>query len=435
MKEISNYSYTWKSEYILPYESQWSIRAKFCYLNGESYINFAKINKEKKIIGYLNIPMYIQNNGFMNMLKSQVYICPLCIKSGYHSVFHQYKVLKHCFIHSSTLLKKTRYEYIFPKYNSEKQDFYEKQAGIRVENIIHNEKILRLITEKIRFIEAKMEKCILCDFKKGMDNCNTYTDSTCRFILGNIFDLKCEQTGIEIYSIPKVEIFKASSDILYKERYFESLCHFKMKLFVDYSEKDIEEVVQSSLKYIVEDGLYVKYNKDISSLCVKNIVNKFISEECGGINEYLNYCNELLASDKYLENRKKSHISQYAKILAIYAITGSCQPEYFLSLGDNWSYISNICRFRLNIMFDMNRINNFYVKGSNKFRFKYTSDILCYVVIHDLFYNTSKELEKMLINNSINITDKYILYRDYDINIPQYIIDGSSDSIKIYRSY
>ena len=43
-------TYTWKTEYILPYESYWSIRAKFCYLNAEKYSNFSKINRDKKII-------------------------------------------------------------------------------------------------------------------------------------------------------------------------------------------------------------------------------------------------------------------------------------------------------------------------------------------------------------------------------------------------
>lgn len=67
MKEISNYSYTWKSEYILPYESQWSIRAKFCYLNGESYINFAKINKEKKSANYHMCKLSPMNSSTMDM--------------------------------------------------------------------------------------------------------------------------------------------------------------------------------------------------------------------------------------------------------------------------------------------------------------------------------------------------------------------------------
>ena len=36
-KKIIKTSYTWKIEYTLPFESKWSIMAKFCFLNGFSW--------------------------------------------------------------------------------------------------------------------------------------------------------------------------------------------------------------------------------------------------------------------------------------------------------------------------------------------------------------------------------------------------------------
>ena len=184
-------TYTWKTEYILPYESYWSIRAKFCYLNAEKYSNFSKINRDKKIIKTPSVfecipkslkPFYIQRT-----FERKVYICPICIINGYHSIFHQWNIFKNCFIHLKTTLIKTDYEFQYPKYDSGRQDFYEQQSNVTVETIVQNHNIRKKILKAVKPLSEVNSKYSVFDFTDGISSCNGYYDSGEKILLKKIF--------------------------------------------------------------------------------------------------------------------------------------------------------------------------------------------------------------------------------------------------------
>lgn len=99
---------TWRSEYILPYESVWSIRHKYCVLNAYGYTAFTKAKiqyTEEKYKPTMQIPVFEEAARFDKSLFVQKFrFCPECLKRAYHSRYHQLSLLDHCFIHHETRL-------------------------------------------------------------------------------------------------------------------------------------------------------------------------------------------------------------------------------------------------------------------------------------------------------------------------------------------
>lgn len=99
---------TWKKCYILPYESRWSIREKYCSLNAYSYRKYAKIEDDilaqnrKNSEGIPALDKAIQFD--KSLVVSHVRICKKCIVKGYHSKLHQISLMDYCFIHDEERL-------------------------------------------------------------------------------------------------------------------------------------------------------------------------------------------------------------------------------------------------------------------------------------------------------------------------------------------
>ncbi|BFT72309.1 hypothetical protein [Paenibacillus sp. P36] len=135
----------WRTDWIRPFESPWSILEKFCFSNvikrrGQLLKHLGN-EKVKKIKGQINAQKHInlltmqgfdgvslinsigenlilQNNENLNKIinnlqrissnpidwfNKDLNWCEKCMKDGYHSILHQFKLLKHCPFHMREL--------------------------------------------------------------------------------------------------------------------------------------------------------------------------------------------------------------------------------------------------------------------------------------------------------------------------------------------
>lgn len=149
-------TFTWRPEWITPFESPWSILEKFKFANemssrdilkvfGIEHVKSLKANigachrdlttiqglddkliQEtfrlsiknyndyliQKMIGYL--PYGENKRSPLNYLRKQLVLCPACVSNGYHSLLHQFSLIHECPYHKIPLIKscpKCRHKY------------------------------------------------------------------------------------------------------------------------------------------------------------------------------------------------------------------------------------------------------------------------------------------------------------------------------------
>src|SRR4051794_35734908 len=134
--------YTWNKNWVLPFESPWSILQKFQYANVLRDTDVFKtlggerIQKKKSPLwsqidrnlvdlnafddvrskAFLDIQLkqlseqYYRNllgscdsNLISRFIQRVLYYCPECLNNGYHSIFHQFKLFDLCPFHNKVL--------------------------------------------------------------------------------------------------------------------------------------------------------------------------------------------------------------------------------------------------------------------------------------------------------------------------------------------
>lgn len=142
---MQNFNLNWRTSWLSWFESPWGIIEKIKYANVMSSKDFMnlfgseKINELKTTIGKENKNLItlrgISDNKLMKLLgfslqqtnlqmikkltnplfdgehfsssyfHSELMLCPYCIEGGYHSLFHQFKLIKKCPFHQEDLIK------------------------------------------------------------------------------------------------------------------------------------------------------------------------------------------------------------------------------------------------------------------------------------------------------------------------------------------
>lgn len=156
-------TYVWKSEWIWPYESIWSIIEKFKYANSLCNSDIYKLVRARapRNTFYIYSSMYasintVEKTAFIELIGDDIFTitanqlkelmgplynicdirkymlqewryCPKCIKSGYHSMYHQLSFFDRCIFHDIKLKTKcpscqTEYSYVM-KYKGNEQAF------------------------------------------------------------------------------------------------------------------------------------------------------------------------------------------------------------------------------------------------------------------------------------------------------------------------
>ena len=152
-KERCTVRYTWKPQYILPYESNISIGTKFCILNGYNRWN-SSLNKNQRDILFDHSTEYDSEKFgpiyFRHILDYRnIKYCSICIKNGYHSLFHQIQGIQKCFIHrTETLVENNQYQFSNRYDNLDDIFDYSAIPCKCIDNVAIRREILESIKEK-----------------------------------------------------------------------------------------------------------------------------------------------------------------------------------------------------------------------------------------------------------------------------------------------
>lgn len=154
-------SFTWKDEYLLPYESHWSCMAKLCFLNGLTWSSVRRSATLKKFIRWprlSNISMHPpgksiesvnQKNNFGLQTQYNVYkICPVCMNYGYHSILHEIECIDYCVFHKCNLIKINHKQFDESRFGT--YEFW----NVKTENIVNNS----CLADEIVKFKQKQEK-------------------------------------------------------------------------------------------------------------------------------------------------------------------------------------------------------------------------------------------------------------------------------------
>lgn len=125
----------WNKDLVQPYETLHNIASKICFINfcnrktiNISYPSSFEYSVERFTKEYNGLDLILGHNEIKNLKKhqedllglfsnsfdqnaehlfrSEFQVCPKCIESGYHSLYHQFVFMDKCFIHDIPLIRK-----------------------------------------------------------------------------------------------------------------------------------------------------------------------------------------------------------------------------------------------------------------------------------------------------------------------------------------
>lgn len=426
-------SYTWNKKYILPLESIWSVKEKFCVLNAVNYTSF---NDARKKYNCFQVP---SNNCIEEKLKrysdkKRIYICPVCIKHGYHSWIHQKTIFNHCYVHTNTKLEETRYFYM-PTYFRTGLHYSYADFDLSVEDIVSNDELRNEINLAINRMEKLNFKYRLFKFDSDKRDDNICSQAL-NLILNKDFGIESNDTGEMIYAIRKDEIFSNSSQYL-KNMYYQAF-QFQRKLFniQNISADEYIKAAKTCSPYNRELGLHTSIRQDTSPIIIRNIISEFISKYCGSLEKYIVYTDEL-KHPRDLSNRARkryySHRFIYSRILTIYTMVNSADSLYFKDLINGWHprhdsfYAPSIDV--PTVIDQVNKVFFVHVDWNEYISSECITDIIC----RDIFELISSQILVRIESKRIDIMKDSILSEELILDFPQYIVTEEENKIKIYR--
>lgn len=281
----NNFRYTWKKEWVWKYESFWGVTQKFKYFNCLNKMDWKYFNiktgtsemqdlynfiiRSKMIYNpqeysnhfgitsnHYDYIRPLRHNPLENYINNTLKVCPICIKYGYHSYFHQFIFEKTCFIHHKVKLVETGGMYCI-KNNSSTAFADVINANIFVHN--SDDVLINTIYNKNFFAKAysistalQSISIINLNSRKDLRNVNLkMPDELCKY-LHNIYWGK-KFTNKPLYVINKYEMEEQWTSYNYtipNYKYSEQFPISRNGLFTDYC-------------YEYADELYNLVNKDI----------------------------------------------------------------------------------------------------------------------------------------------------------------------------
>ncbi len=257
-------SYTWKNEYVLPYETTFGIREKFCFLNEETYRNFWEIRKTHKNLALSQpYPLSTSLNIYSKINEDYLRYCPKCIQYGYISQFHQIHGIRKCFIHPEETIVEDKRAFIKPRVN----DTLERRAifdGIT----ISTEKIIspKIIRKKIEGLKglSQIEFLGIIPTSYYFEKAIGYREpdfvySSFEKTLMNIFrDRMPQSNAYLIGEIKDDDITKANSDAILElsETIDGFISNQSGKEYLEFSTSLNRKSLKEKYFELGEDGLY-----------------------------------------------------------------------------------------------------------------------------------------------------------------------------------
>lgn len=408
-------SYTWRNNFINPYESLWSLVQKFCMLNSiteaEFYTRvcgtrnsyFRKIqevnpyyifrltpplNKELSEVFKIVENDYVKLNCFSinnlgTYMRTQLSYCPICIKSGYHSVFHQLKFIDTCFIHENQpLLFADNREYILAYLSTKPYEGFDVIPNLN--NIILN---------RVNVID---------NINKNLPISIKVIDPNYRTPVITELNLKTKKLAYSLLlgDVTQEPIFEVS---VHEANFqFERLVNYYTKYNYEYY-LNVPDIQMKRCSY---PSVYLSIYD-----YVRKILSNFSEKDIHRISLNLRYKNITLGEED----------DKYIAFLTASAFLCSLNDTTFIRLKTIWQYDDNYVKLPYYV--DLYKLENEIL----------THDLLKYHYIYKLIFDRIAPSVYKQIKAQFASAYTNPIHYEYKISIPQYIVTFQDNNFKIYE--
>lgn len=427
-------SFTWKDEYLLPYESHWSYMAKLCFLNGLTWSSVRRSATLKKFIRWprlSNISMHPpgksiesvnQKNNFGLQTQYNVYkICPVCMNYGYHSILHEIECIDYCVFHKCNLIKINHKQFDESRFGT--YEFW----NVKTENIVNNS----CLADEIVKFKQKQEK------ERSIFNKYFFVQSG---VSGKCYEsterlyqrLGLLQDDIVLYGCQCI-ISVSMEDIRQKNTELTEYiinCYVKSVEEKDYHYLDLHEydIRQFTIEHCVRTSAQGELilRDHLLGWCFITVLWEAIKEVFNGIDDWdITFQTLCSYADMNIDSQQK--MMKLAIILATQAITGVLSPE-IIQWYNSWSWTRGKQRSNCNIPIFL-ELGQIAFMGGN-----YTRQLIVYSIIKNLFHTLVDQAFNLLHQNIDSVDKQFIQRLIYDLwIIPQYAVFYYEDRIDIYK--
>lgn len=384
---------TWKPSLVLPFESDWSIREKFSFMNAvaRSTIKVSQIGDLRastaEKIPFLNRLTSVKSSQFM--VNNQVRVCPECIKYGYHSNLHQYL---------ETISKGPNY--------------YETNHTTTAKNIVDNGQLLKEIIKVSRkFTDHKVIQYINVNY--ATERKDVIFNSTKAFLLSRVSSQTSYVAGVRrVLSVAKKDLPEVNNSAM----------------------KELSD--KSPLGYVINwDINKRKLNEQCTSAYMKTIIDDFIRSEFNSENEYYHAVSIMDTWESSGKYRDKEKINRYAKVIMIMHIINSRQPEFYRKLLTEWHYPPFECFHVISVADIMSRLGSVFIKNNAYDGSVHKTSVVTFAhaFLKDIFADTSRRLAMKIRSGEFNLFDDKLISREnFYIPASQYVLMDEIDKVTLY---
>lgn len=422
-------SFTWSDNYILPYESLWSIKAKFCFLNAESWYWFERQknlidynSNESKKISYASLDDTADNDLHIDETMT-IRICPICMEYGYHSNIHQSLLLKHCFLHTDTELVTVSNEDL----KSSRSGTYEF-IDIRTENLIKNEFLKAKINSYLR---ERVEICRMWAFCRNHNEENIY-ESTKEIVERFYFQMSipemynCKKLlEIEVKDVPTINgmIYNDIVNNLAYDNFVRYACH---------SVEEYTKYVRLNME-LPDDTYTFRFNGSSSAYYMESLASKKIEENFYNRQEFIHLATVMDDSNSFQNERGEYDISKIAAYMTLCCMIDCRDACDYYRLNGKWRNFNNPCNYATTLTSDLS--------GYRFGEYAYDSCLengslfITKAILDDFFEYVRNDLMNQMSDGVLDYKGRISEISNSNINEPEYVVIRYPDSWSIFGCY
>lgn len=417
-------SYTWRDDFYRPYESLWSLIQKFCMLNSISEADFHKDLCNK--IGYSTVklqafsPYHIYRmtslsksninkalniteknfevlncfsvNNLETYMHKDLFYCTICMKYGYHSMFHQLKFLNNCFIHEKQSLIKAPNQ-LYAILLSRKKPYEGLDVLPNANDIVSNKDLLLkdLINFSLKLPESI--RVIDPDYKKyHHPEVTDLNKSTIKLVYSIMF------SNIKQQPIKKISVKNNNMNFNRKINYY----HKKYNYYFNINDETYRRIHYPSVYLAIHD--YVR--KLMSDLSVDDI-------------------HRIGYNLRHNEVQFGKDDQKYIAFLTASAFLCTVKAENFIHLKRMWPYDKNYA----DLAYYVDLFNLQYEQLTrNSLKYHYVLKI----IFERIADKVNKQFRKYFHEQFSQLIEDPLFF-NYKFRIPQFVVTFSDKVFKIYE--
>lgn len=349
---VINKRYTWRPEYRLPFESQWSCVKKFSFLNAETptaskrfIAQTYRCRKDDPIIRLVTESRFTMQ---------KIRYCKKCLEDyGYHSVLHQSMFFDTCFLHGTPLIQTN-----IDIHDLHTETGFEDQYD--VEKIVSAYKSADVIFESVKATPSAVS-IDLVDLNLYRSGNIRPTNALKEYVLQQLSHVSHNRDqqgklGRTVLSMQKSELYNESEKAVQELKNY--IVNYDDGIESDIKEKHLQDLLLQDRWRT--DGLCPLYLRAVAYRLVDN-----------GIEVFFNQSNAVLCGICDATALSSDQVVFYGKILLLFWIFGTLTPSRMLKVWDCFQpdrYIAN--------NLSLERLSKWYQVGYELLLFKLLDDML-----------------------------------------------------------